>query len=186
MRGAIVKTKSLLAALTLTLSLTAGCDDQGKEPLAFQPQFARPAAESSTLQLVDVSGAESNAEFVLIDKAGGLIRDPKNGHELIVPRGAVAEPTYFSMGTLGVSKVVVKLVAYRASDNVLVTRFPKTLTLRLNFTKANVSNPRNLKVVYVSSLDLTILEVFPTAISRSGMQVEAGISHFSSYSMALD
>lgn len=186
MRGAIVKAKGLLAVLTLTLGITAGCADHGEEPLSLRPQFARPGSGGGTLELVDVAGAESNAEFVLIDKAGGVIRDGKNGHELIIPRGAVMEPTYFSMGTLGVSKVVVKLVAYRASDLAPVTRFPKVLTLRLNFTKANISNPRKLKVVYVSTLDLTILEVFPTAVSTSGMQVEAGINHFSSYSMALD
>src|SRR5687768_3784656 len=103
MRNEIVKAKGLVAALTLAIGLTAGCADHGDEPLALHPQFGRPAAESSTLHLVDVSGAESNAEFVLIDKAGGVIKDRKNGHELVIPRGAVMDPTYFSMGTLGIS-----------------------------------------------------------------------------------
>jgi hypothetical protein len=180
-----VKARSLVAALTLALGLTAGCADQVNDPVSMRQQMDR-VEDASSLKLVDVIGVENNAEFVLIDKDGGVIKDGKNGHELIIPRNAVQEPTFFSMGTLGVSKVVVKLVAYRARDLESVTRFPKVLTLRLNFTKGNVGNPNALKIVYVSGLDLNILEVFPTTISGSGLQVEADINHFSSYSMALD
>jgi hypothetical protein len=180
-----VKAIWLVAALTLVLGLTASCADQVNDPVALRPQLDRVEAGGS-LKLVDVSGVENNAEFVLIGKDGGVITDGKNGHELIIPRNAVQEPTYFSMGTLGVNKVVVKLLAFRADDLESVTRFPRGLTLRLNFTKANVGNWRQLKIVYVSGFDLEILEVFPTTISGSGLQVEAEINHFSSYSMALD
>jgi hypothetical protein len=180
-----VKPIRYLAALTLALGLAAGCADQENDPVALRPQLDRVEG-SGSLKLVDVSGVESNAEFVIIDRDGGVVTDGKNGHQLIIPRNAVQEPTYFSMGTLGVNKVVVKLLAYRARDLESVTRFPKGLTLSLNFTKANVGNPRQLKIVYVSGLELDILEVFPTTLSSSGVQVEAIIDHFSSYSMALD
>jgi hypothetical protein len=181
----IVKARSLAAALTLALGLTAGCADQVNDPVSMRQQMDR-VEEASSLKLVDVSGVEHNAEFVLIDKDGGVIKDGKNGHELVIPRNAVQEPTFFSMGTLGLSKVVVKLVAYRARDLESVTRFPKALTLRLNYAKANVGNPHQLKIVYISGFDLEILEVFPTMSSGSGPYVEAEINHFSSYSMALD
>lgn len=180
-----MKAFRFVAALTLALGLAAGCADQVNDPVPMRAQLDRVESDAS-LKLVDVTGVENNAEFVLIDRDGGVIKDGKNGHELIIPRNTVQEPTYFSMGTLGVNKVVVKLLAYRARDLESVSRFPKGLTLRLNFTKASVGNPRQLKIVYVSGLDLDILEVFPTSISGSGVQVEAEINHFSSYSMALD
>jgi hypothetical protein len=180
-----VNPKHLVAALTLALGLTAGCADQINDPVSMRQQFDRVEGEAP-MQLVDVSGVESNAEFVLIDKDGGTITDGKNGHELIIPRGAVNGPTFFSMGTLGINKVVVKLLAYSARDLEPVTRFPKPLTLRLNYAKAAVGNPHQLKIVYISGFDLEILEIFPTKSSGNGPYVEAEINHFSSYSMAMD
>ena len=176
--------KNHSAILPVLLAVITSCADQGEEPLSFKPQTIELAA--NTLQLVNVTGVQSNSKFVLIDQNGGVIHDELNGHELIIPAAAVEAPTWFTMSTLAVDKVVVELVAYRAEDFAPVTRFPKDLTLRLSITNAQVSSPDRLKIVYVSASQLSILEVFHTVISESGVHVEARIDHFSNYSMAMD
>ena len=167
----------LLAAVLMT-----ACSDAG-EPVA-APQLAQLQGNSA-LRLVKTSAVSANAVTALIGRDGGLLTDAVNGHSLEIPRGAVSEPTYFVMGNVEKDVFVVKLLAYKASDLSPVKQFTtKPLKLRMNYTDAESVSPRRLKIVYVSD-DLTqILEVLSTSVSRS--YIEASISHFSIYSMAID
>jgi hypothetical protein len=162
----------------------AACGD-AVEPVS-APQTAQLQGNSS-LRLVRTKASSNNAVTKLIDRSGGVLVDEANGHSLEIPRGAVSEPTYFVMGVAASDNYVVKLIAYKASDLSPVTRFAnKPLKLRMNYSAAEVSNPQSLKVVYVSDDLSKILEVLSTSVSSSGPVVEASITHFSIYSMAID
>jgi hypothetical protein len=166
----------------LAVVLMTACSDAG-EPVA-GPQVAKLQG-SSSLRLVKTNSVAANAVTALIGRDGGVLTDVVTGHSLEIPRGAVSEPTYFVMGNAEKDVFVVKLLAYKAKDLSPVTQFTaKPLKLRMNYTDAEVVSPRRLKIVYVSD-DLTqILEVLSTSVSKS--HIEASISHFSIYSMAID
>jgi hypothetical protein len=141
----------------------------------------------NTVHLVSTKSASPNAVTALIDKQGGILVDQLNGHSLEIPRGAVSEPTYFVMGVAPSDNYVVKLIAYRARDLSSVTQFTvKPLKLRLNYSAAESVSPRRLKIVYVSDDLSQILEVLATSVVKSSPVVEANITHFSIYSMAID
>ena len=167
----------------LAVALLAACGD-AVEPLG-SPQSAQLQGNSA-LRLVTTKSSANNAVTKLIDRQGGVLVDEANGHSLEIPRGAVSEPTYFVMGTVASDKYVVKLLAYKARDLSAVTEFSvRPLKLSMNYRAADVASPRNLKIVYVGN-DLEILEVLKTSISRSSPVIEASITHFSIYSMAID
>jgi hypothetical protein len=178
-----MKLKRRLIGL-LAVALLAACGD-AVEPVA-APQ---PAAlqGSSPLRLVKAKSSSNNAVTVLVDRQGGVLVDSANGHALEIPRGAVSEPTYFVMGTLASDNYVVKLLAYKASDLSVVKDFStKPLKLRMNYGAAEIASPRRLKIVYVSNDLAQILEVLTTSISKTSTVIEASITHFSIYSMAID
>lgn len=168
----------------LAVALVASCGD-AVEPFNAPVQMAKQS--SNTVHLVKTNASSPNAITKLIDKSGGVLVDEVNGHSLEIPRGAVTEPTYFVLGVAPSDNYVVKLAAYRARDLSAVSQFTiKPLKLRMNYSKAEVRDPRRLKIVYVS-YDLTeILEVLATSISKTSQVVEANLTHFSIYSMAID
>ena len=166
----------------LAVVLMSACSDAGEPVTA--PQVAKLQG-SSSLRLVRTNAVSANAVTALIGREGGMLVDGINGHSLEVPRGAVSEPTYFVMGNAAKDVYVVKLLAYTAKDLTPVTQFTnKPLKLRMNYADAEVSSPRRLKIVYVTDDLSQILEVLSTSVSRT--HIEASISHFSIYSMAID
>jgi hypothetical protein len=176
-------TRKLNRALTaVVLALVVGCNDTTSEPTQVRLQADR---QDNTLRLVTAKSSSYNAETAVVDESGGVLIDGQNGHQLIIPRGAVSEPTLFVMGTAGSDKFAVKLKAYRLADMSSVKDFTnRPLQLRFNLTNALIGNTRNLRIVYVSN-DLTdILEVLATSINKDF--AEANLTHFSIYSMAID
>src|SRR5687768_250008 len=95
------------------LAVVSGCTDSTSEPTPIRPQADR---QDNALRLVNAKSSAYNAESAIIDEMGGVLIDGQNGHQLVIPRGAVAEPVLFVMGTGGSDKFAVKLKAYRLSD----------------------------------------------------------------------
>jgi hypothetical protein len=129
-----------------------------------------------------------------IGKEGGYIFT--NGHVLVVPEGAVTEPTYFKIQALNVAStdtvpVEVELKAYRYSStgevvDVGAAGFNKPVYLAMSYQWAQETFSLGLSgatVVWITAPGQAE-EVRTRTVDYDGKWIVAELSHFSAYALA--
>ena len=111
-------------------------------------------------------------------------------HTLAVPRGAVLEPTAFTMRVAPTVKVEVELTAAIEKAGGVIDvgsdGFEKPVSLSLSYARAtNVKDPSRLRVVLLND-DGSIREVLPSTVDLKKKTVTAKLPHFSRYALACD
>jgi hypothetical protein len=120
-----------------------------------------------------------------ITPQGGTVT--AGGHEMIVPAGAVAQPTWFLMKVIASDRIQVKLKAWRATDWSPVTQFPVSNPIRLNLNVSKVTGIDVSKLVVVYLADNTVdgrKEPVNSALNADGKILTGYLTHFSIYAVA--
>jgi hypothetical protein len=124
----------------------------------------------------------------LVGLDGGTLR--LLGHRLVVPSGAVDQPTSFSLSVLlnGYTQVDLTATAPGMSGRVDVGEegFNRPVRLDLTYERAsNVRDPRKLVILRLNPLGMDALhEVLPTTVDRDNERATTWLEHFSGYIMA--
>ena len=109
------------------------------------------------------------------------------GHEMLVPAGAVAQPTWFRMSVVASDRIQVKLKAWRASDWAPVTQFPATTPIRLNLNVSKLSAIDLSKLVVVYLADGTVdgrKDPVQSSVNVDTKILTGYLTHFSIYAVA--
>ena len=110
------------------------------------------------------------------------------GHSLVVPAGAVQQPTLFTMTLPRLGYVEVEL---HATVTDLLGRlidlgangFDRPVTLSMTYARAtNVDDPRDLVILH--KLGNNKYEVIPSVLDQDAKRLRAELEHFSGYCMA--
>jgi hypothetical protein len=109
------------------------------------------------------------------------------GHSVDVPRGAVLEPTLFTMLTPATPVIDVELNALVPAGLRALLRtvglFRQPVTLELSYARAKGEiDPDHLVVVRL--LDDGTFEILPTQVDKRRKVIRAELDHFSKYAMA--
>ena len=114
------------------------------------------------------------------------------GHSVLVPQGAVTQPTLFSLLVLPTGYVEVDLSATVTSLLGLVVDvgsrgFETPVPVTLSYARGtNVSDPSKLKVVRINSiLGYKYYEILPTQVDPVAKTVTSDLEHFSRYVVAV-
>jgi hypothetical protein len=182
---------SVLLALVIALN----CDRGPTDPVAPQTPSAdlvggllrgRPAPAPAGIKLIVEDGPHQQGLVTgLFGVLGGVLQ--LDGHTLIVPRGAVLQPTLFTMATPSSEVIDVELNVLggdllRGTLSRLL-RFETAVTVELSYARAsNVTNPDKLMIVRL--LENGRYEVVPSQIDKTRKVVTARLDHFSKYAMA--
>src|SRR5688500_15370666 len=124
----------------------------------------------------------------LIGADGGTLR--LLDHRLVVPSGAVDQPTTFELGVLlnGYTQVELTATAPGASGRIDVGAegFNRAVRLDMTYERAsNVRDPRKLVILRLNPAGLDALhEVVPATVDQSNERVTTWLEHFSGYIMA--
>ena len=164
------------------LALLAACDGQQTD------HFFAPNANlitSSAPGVVNTSIViRGNRVMGMIQPTGGSISI--DGHTLLVPAGAVGQPTWFSLQVVEGSVVHVRLKAWRASDGAAVSQFPVVpVELTLDASRLEKLDPTGLVIVYLR--DGTYggsREAVRSVVNQNNWTVTGYLTHFSSYALA--
>src|SRR5687767_9014518 len=183
--------RSLLLCVP-ALVVLAGCDGSPAEPTAAVPQV-QPSNDYTytwgSLTLV-TSAARTLLEisnYAVIGPDGGRLR--LGFHELVVPAGAVANATRFSITAKYGASPTVDLKAVDLVTGASVTEFPVNLQLKLSYLLTLVRQDEVDRLVVVWLKDNSAsgeLVPVPTTHVPSGYYVIGWLTHFSQYSMAMD
>lgn len=113
------------------------------------------------------------------------------GHRLVVPSGAVDQPTTFSLGVLLNGHTRVDLSAYgpgnSGNEDVGEAGFDRPVRLDMTYDRARVSrrNEDNLVILRLNPRGLGYLhEVMPTTVDERRDRATTWLEHFSGYAMA--
>jgi hypothetical protein len=123
--------------------------------------------------------------FQYITPQGGRVAVA--GHEMIVPAGAVPQPTWFKMSVVASDRIQVKLKAWRASDWSPVTQFPTSKPIQLNLNVSKVTGIDLSKLVVVYLPDETVngrKEPVQSTINPDARILTGYLTHFSMYAVA--
>ncbi|HEX6693403.1 MAG TPA: hypothetical protein VF035_01745 [Longimicrobiales bacterium] len=124
----------------------------------------------------------------LIGIKGGLLE--VLDHTLTVPKGAVTQPTLFTMRVAPTTRVEVELKAELETKDGLIDvgsqGFLKPVELELSYAHAtNVRYPSRLKIALLND-DGTIKEILPSTVDTKQKTVTAKLPHFSRYVLVCD
>lgn len=112
-------------------------------------------------------------------------------HRLVVPAGAVDQPTTFTLGALlnGNIRVDLSATAPGRSGQVDVGAegFDRPVRLDLTYERAsNVRDPRDLVIIRLNPAGMdAIHEALPTTVDRYNERATTWLEHFSGYMMAM-
>ena len=199
-RGWLNRTMMLALASMLFVS---GCDHS-----AIEPEMGAPEQTEQTEQAQQAEVVVANGDYTMIEAPvmangllggllklvgsalhlvvdiigldGGILR--LDNHSLVVPAGAVLEPTLFQMERVESRQVVVDLTATRNGRDVGEQGFVKPVTLSLSYEGLNVSDPSRLFILRVMPDGRH--ERLPSVVDRENKTVSAELDHFSKYAMA--
>lgn len=193
--------------LSLVLALfVSGCDHAPTEPEINVPDQSLteqvqapvvPAGADYYLVRADVVGGGDSSQGLLggllklvgnllqlvvkvIGQAGGLLN--LGNHSLLVPAGAVTEPTTFSMELLKSEYVMVDLTATRRGVDVGEKGFEKPVTITLSYDGLRIKDPSKLFILRVNENGQH--EKLPSKVDTKKKTVSAELDHFSKYAMA--
>lgn len=168
------------AMVTLATAFMAACDNSGPDQLMVPNADELVASSGKVADTRDVKAA-NRAETVIGNNGGSLT---VGGHTLVVPAGAVLEPTRFVVRIVEANKVHVKLRAYRVSDGAAVTQFPNVpVQIKLNAADV-VDRDGYLSVAYL--IDGTYdgrKEIQPSAFDATSNTLTGWLTHFSDYTI---
>jgi hypothetical protein len=123
--------------------------------------------------------------FQYITPQGGRVA--AGGHEMLVPAGAVSQPTWFLMSVVASDRIQVKLKAWRASDWAPVSQFPVSNPIRLNLNVSKVTGIDLSQLVVVYLPDERFdgrKEAVLSTLSADAKMLTGYVSHFSMYAVA--
>lgn len=107
--------------------------------------------------------------------------------ELIVPAGAVMQPTLFRMIRHVGPHIQVELNAFDRNTGVVVDSFKKPVQLKLSYRFARVSNPERLVVLWLKDERSNgELVPMPTTVLPRTKSVVGSLTHFSQFAMGLN
>lgn len=124
----------------------------------------------------------------LIGLNGGTLNNL--GHRLVVPSGAVDQPTTFSLGVLLNGRVQLDLNAYApgrsGQTNVGEEGFDRLVRVDMTYRRANnIRDERKLVILRLNPRGLGYVhEVMPTTVDRRNDRATTWLDHFSGYAMA--
>ena len=183
--------RKVLVAM-LAVGIVASCQDSAG-PTANDFSGAPLAARIDDSNLVSgepvplrVPNEEDAWAWGFVDGSGGKIR--LEGHELLVPNGAVSERTLFVIRERAGEYLVVDLLAFR-DDGVWtpVTTFPKPVKIKLSYKGLAINNPKRLAVLYLPEDSISgAKQVLPTAVSELAENITSKLDHFSSYAAGIN
>jgi hypothetical protein len=199
-RGWLNRTMMLALASVLFVS---GCDHSVIEPEMGAPEQTEQTEQAQQAEVVVASGDYTVIEAPvmangllggllrlvgsvlhlvvdIIGLDGGILRLDK--HELVVPAGAVLQPTLFQMEKVRSRQIVVDLTATRNGRDVGERGFEKPVTLTLSYDGLRVSDPSKLFILRVMPDGRH--ERLPSVVDRENKTVSAELDHFSKYAMA--
>ena len=136
------------------------------------------------------SGYPSTVRAVFGTSGGRLTQD---GHQLIVPVGAVTEPTEFRLtlwanGYIGVNLTALRFTATGDTIDVGAAGFevPVSLTLSYKRAKSDLAGKEDkLHVVWMKEgADAGTVEWQYSHVDKRGKKVNASLDHFSQYGLA--
>jgi hypothetical protein len=113
------------------------------------------------------------------------------GHRLVVPAGAVDQPTTFTLGVLlnGTTRVDLTAFAPGRSGNVDVGAegFDRPVRLDMTYKRGmNIRDERKLVILRLNPAGIGALhEVLPTTVDRTRDRATTWLEHFSGYAMAM-
>lgn len=154
-----------ILAVTGILITGGGCADTLSAPV--QPGAGLELLLAPEGPSFAVSGSQSASQ--VIGPEGGVLELPQ-GHRLVFPAGALAEPTEIGMRADG------KYQGVQLSPHGL--QFPAGHEPVLTLRASSAQGYSSLRVTYVDD-SATILEVLPT--DRHGNTLTAHLQHFSGY-----
>ena len=192
--------------LSLALALfVSGCDSAPMGPEVNVPEQSQTeqveaaviaAGADYHLVRADVAGGDTSQGLL-----GGLLRLVGNllqlvvkvigldggllslgDHSLLVPRGAVEQPTTFSMELLKSEYVMVDLTATRRGVDVGEQGFDKPVTVTLSYDGLRIKDPSKLFILRVNENGQH--EKLPSVVDSRKRTVSARLDHFSKYAMA--
>lgn len=201
-RGWLNRATMLSLALALFVS---GCDSAPMEPHVNVPEQtvseevkAPIAAASGDYYLVraDAGGGDTSQGLLggllrlvgqvlqlvvkVIGLDGGLLS--LGNHSLLVPAGAVTQPTTFSMELLKSEYVMVDLTATRRGVDVGEEGFDKPVTVTLSYEGLRIKDPSKLFILRMNENGEH--EKLPSVVDTRKRTVSAALDHFSKYAMA--
>jgi hypothetical protein len=199
----MMRTLRKLAFLPVLLLAVTACEKEA-DPVA----AVAPSAEIDPL-LGGLLGGSPPAGWVLANdpilSVGGILNAVSTGqligfgggsisvlgHTLVVPAGAVTQPTLFTMIVLPTGKVEVDLLATVGTLfgvlDVGGKGFAKPIPVTLTYSRStNVgSHGSELKVLRINSLlGYGNYEVMPTTVDTSTKKASTALDHFSRYTLA--
>lgn len=105
------------------------------------------------------------------------------GHQIVVPAGAVSQPTLFVMIALPTSQIQVELYALdlRTWQDVGDSGFDIPVQLSLSYDGARVDDPESLVIVHVRRDGKRT--PLPSVVDTENRRVTASLDHFSRYAL---
>jgi hypothetical protein len=174
-----------LALVAAAASMLTACDSS-PTGVEFKRQDNFVTGNGTKGFTLPIVGQRSeHAAFQYITPEGGRVA--AGGHEMLVPAGAVAQPTWFRMTVVGSDRIQVKLKAWRASDWAPVTQFPATAPIQLNLNVSNVTGIDLSQLLVVYLADGTAdgrKEPVSSAVNADAKIVTGYLTHFSMYAIA--
>lgn len=179
MRCLVTRTRSLFV-LTFIAAALAACDS------AHESQVVGPQSDLIVINptvVTTTEPVETNTVVAVVGKEGGQITNGE--HALSIPRRAVLTPTEFTFTVVGGTNIRVDLTAKAVSTGLPVTTFASSLTLKLSYRNAAVSDPSSLIIAWLveNSVD-GLMQPVPSYVDKYNQFVLGSLSHFSEYVIA--
>jgi hypothetical protein len=130
--------------------------------------------------LLKLVGKVLSLVIKIIGLDGGLLT--LQNHSLLVPPGAVTQPTTFRMELVPNRLVMVDLEATRRGRDVGADGFGTPVTLTLSYKDADVRDPSKLFILRYNENGEH--ERLPSVVNTTNKTVSAQLDHFSRYCMA--
>lgn len=134
--------------------------------------------------LLSGSTAKETSRSATLTMSGGKLSI--GAHQIVIPYGAVSEPTTFTFTMVEQPYMAARLTAVRVSDGALITKFATPLPLKLSYAKSvtPIPDPSKLKIFYL--LDGVVQSTMRTTVDIKGQTLYTELNHFSEYSPGLD
>lgn len=170
----------LRPALALSLLLAVVACSELPGPLA-PPALpvGPPSLETGGGELLPCPSSETATASGTIGVAGGRIE--VGGHALVIPKDALASPQRFRIDVQSSPHLVVSFHAEGHEH----FQFLQPATIALNYSRceAEAESTSNLRVYYVDSVTLAILEDVGGLLDASTNTVSAQTTHLSDYAV---
>jgi hypothetical protein len=167
-------------------SLLSACSDVSPTGVEFKRQDDIVIGVAQKTYTFPVTGPNGeDVAFQYITPSGGRLK--AGGHEMIVPAGAVAQPTWFLMSVIATDRIQLNLRAWRGRDWAPVTQFPATspIELRLDVSRVVGIDLSELVLVYLpdNTFDGDKVPVRST-VNLETKILTGYLTHFSMYAVA--